>query len=150
MKYKARQFLRSSYNKYDEYGKTQIIKHLIQKGHSIIKEKEDFKHDLITTRNGLKYFFEVEVKINYPFTCAKDFQFKTVSFLGRKKRLHKINPFWYIILCYETGCFLYCHSSKIFIIEFEETLILKDKNRKGLDKMYRVPINKCYFFEHNF
>ena len=150
MQYTARQFSRSSYNKYDEFAKNKISKYLLEKGHFIIKEEEDFKHDLITTRNGLKYFFEFEVKINYPFTCIQDFQFKTVSFLGRKKRLHEIKPFWYIILCYETGCFLYCHSSKIFKIEYEETLILKDEKRKGKDKMYRVPIKKCHFFKPNF
>ena len=145
MKYKARTFNQESYNENDEYAKKKITKFLIQRGHKVIQDKEDYNHDLITKRNEIKFYFEFEVKRNYPFTNRKDYKFNSVSFLGRKIRLHDIKPYYYMILCYETDCIVFCHSSKIFKDEYKETLNLNTFDRKGNDQMYRVPIDECNF-----
>jgi hypothetical protein len=92
------------------------------------------------------FYFEFEVKRNYPFTSKEDYKFSSVSFLGRKIRLHGIQPYYYMILCYETDCVVFCHSSSIFKVDYKEKLILKKYDRNGADEMYRVPINECEFF----
>lgn len=146
MEYTARKFSKKSYDKNDEYAKNKISKYLIERGHEIIQDKENYNHDLITKKNGVVFYFEFEVKRNYPFTKKEDYKFDSVSFLGRKVRLHNIEPYYYIILCYETDVAVVCHSSEIFKNEYKEALKLNKYNRKGNDEMYRVPIDKCTFF----
>lgn len=146
MEYTARKFSKKSYNENDEYAKNKISKYLIERGHEIIQDKENYNHDLITKKNGVVFYFEFEVKRNYPFTKKEDYKFDSVSFLGRKVRLHNIEPYYYIILCYETNSAVFCYSSEIFKNEYKETLKLNKYNRKGNDEMYRVPIDKCTFF----
>ena len=146
MEYTARKFSKKSYDENDEYAKNKISKYLIKRGHKIIQDKEDYNHDLITKKNGVVFYFEFEVKRNYPFTKKEDYKFDSVSFLGRKVRLHNIEPYYYIILCYETDSAVFCYSSEIFKNEYKETLKLKKYNRNGNDEMYRVPIDKCTFF----
>ncbi len=147
MKYTARKFSQKSYNENDEYAKNKISKYLIERGHKIIQDKENYNHDLITKKNGVMFYFEFEVKRNYSFTKKEDYRFDSVSFLGRKVRLHNIKPYYYMILCYETDSVVFCHSSEIFKNEYKETLKLNKYNRKGNDEMYRVPIDKCNFFK---
>lgn len=146
MKYTARKFNQTSYNENDKYAKNKIKKYLINRGHKILKEVEDYDHDLVTERDGKKFYFEFEVKRNYPFTGKDDYKFNSVSFLGRKLRLHLINPFYYCILCYETDFVVFCHSNDIFKEEYKQNLILKRHTRQGNDEMYRVPLKKCNFF----
>lgn len=146
MEYKARKFNKNTYNEYDSFAKEKIIVFLTKKGHKIINKEEDYNHDLVTCKDGVNYYFELEVKIGYPFTSKNDYKFNTVSFLGRKKRLHDLNPFYYLIICKETNCVLSCYSNDIFKDEFLEKLNVNTKNRKGNDEMYRVPIDKCTFF----
>ena len=144
--YKAREFNKRSYDENDEYAKNKISKYLISRGHEIIEYKENYNHDLVTKKNDKLFYFEFEVKRNYPFTKKENYPFSTVSFLGRKKRLHHIKPYFYLILCYETNCVVFCDSENIFKDKYKESLNLKTYNRKGKDVMYRVPINKCFFF----
>jgi hypothetical protein len=146
MEYSARKFNKTTYDEYDNYAKEKIINFLIKRGHDIINKEENFEHDLLTKKNNIYYYFELEVKIGYPFTSKKDYKFSTVSFLGRKKRLHLINPFYYLIFCKETNCILFCESANIFKDEYLEKLNVNTNNRKGTDEMYRVPINLCKFF----
>lgn len=144
--FSAREFNKGTYNEYDYFAKEKIVKFLIKKGHTIINKEEDYKHDLVTCKNGINHYFELEVKIGYPFTFKNDYKFNTVSFLSRKKRLHNIFPFHYLIICKETNCVLSCESNDIFKDEFLEKLTVNTTNRKGNDEMYRVPIEKCIFF----
>ncbi len=146
MEYKARKFNENTYKKYDNFAKEKIIAYLKKRGHIILNKEENYNHDLITYKNNVKYYFELEVKIGYPFTSKDDYKFKTVSFLGRKKRLHELFPFYYFIICNETNCVLFCKSEDIFKDEFIEKLNVNSKDRKGNDEMYRVPIDKCSFF----
>ena len=146
MPYTAREFSQKSYDENDEYAKKKITKFLINRGHLVIQDKENYNHDLITKKNGKIFFFEFEVKRNYPFFSKKDYKFDSVSFLGRKRRLHNIMPYYYMILCYETDCVMFCHSSNIFNDKYKQELHLNKHDRKGNDEMYRVPINECDCF----
>ena len=146
-KYSARTFSRNSYNENDEYAKKKISEFLIGRGHKVLQDEENYSHDLITEKDESIFYFEFEVKRDYPFTGREDYKFNSVSFLGRKIRLHNIQPYYYLILCYETDSVVYCHSSDIFKDEYRETLTLNKYNRKGNDEMYRVPIDKCDFFD---
>lgn len=146
MKYSARKFNKNSYAENDNFAKNLFIEYIKKMGHNIINTNENFEHDIITEKNGLKYFFETEVKIGYPFELKESFKFNTVSFLGRKKRLHDINPFFYVIICKETKYALCSHSNIIFKDEYFENVYVNSKDRKGNDGMYRVPLDKCKFF----
>jgi hypothetical protein len=143
--YKPRNFVQDDYDKYDSVAKDLLIGDLLSRGYTIDSSEEDFFHDVIADKDGVKFYFEVEVKIGYPFTSARSFRFPTVSFTGRKIRLHKKKPFYYVIFCLETKSYLYCHSSKIYDDKYAENVDISKENRKGMDKMYRVPKSFCRF-----
>lgn len=146
MEYGARKFSKESYNNNDNFAKELFIKFIIQKGHTIINSEENYEHDIITEKDGKTYYFEVEVKHNYPFTDKKSFKFSTVSFLGRKLRLHKIQPFKYVIICAETLYAVACESKLIYKDDYIEELDINKYERKGKDAFYRVPKDDCVFF----
>ena len=87
-KFGARKFNQDSYDTNDAYGKAIVTAWL--KEQSWVKEiidEEDFGIDLeVVDLKGRSHFFEAEVKGNYPWSNRESFPFKTVSFLGRKKR----------------------------------------------------------------
>lgn len=149
MKFSARKFNKDSYDKNDTYAKKLFSRFLIRKGHSIYRVEENFQHDLITNKDNYIYFFELEVKTNYPFTTSETFKFDTVSFLGRKKRLHDIKPYYYVIICRETEHALMCYSTDIFKDEYIESINIHTNHRSGADQMYRVPKAMCRFFNLN-
>jgi hypothetical protein len=69
--------------------------------------------------------------------------------LGRKERLHNIKPFYYIIICYETGWAVCCHSDKIYKEDYIEEFEINKYEREGLDCFYRVPKDECLFINLN-
>lgn len=147
MKYAARKFVAQSYVDSDQYAKDMLCNFLIKRGHWIGKSKEDYYWDVESYKDNKIFLFEVEVKRNYPFTTRESFPFQTVSFLGRKHRLHKIQPFYYIIICKETGWAVTCFSSEIYKDEYIEELNIKTISRLGDDLMFRVPKSNCKFFK---
>jgi hypothetical protein len=147
--YGARKFNQGSYNHSDKYAKDLFINYITKKGHTIINKKENYDHDVITKKDNIIYYFELETKSKYPFTTIETFKFNSVSFLGRKKRLHLKNKFHYIIICRETEWAITCNSEDIFKTEYIENLNINTPNRKGKDQMYRVPKDKCKFFNIN-
>lgn len=149
MKYNARKFNQKSYNQYDSKAKQLITKWLINKNYQIIQEKETYQHDIIAELNNKKTFFEVEIKIGYPFTNKESFKFNTVSFLGRKEKLHLLHPFIYIIICEETNWALAANSNIIYQNKYKENISVNTKNRKGNDQMFRIPKELCSFFKIN-
>lgn len=147
--YGARKFNQGLYNHSDKYAKDLFINYITKKGHTIINKKENYDHDVITKKDNIIYYFELETKSKYPFTTIETFKFNSVSFLGRKKRLHLKNKFHYIIICRETEWAITCNSEDIFKTEYIENLNINTPNRKGKDQMYRVPKDKCKFFNIN-
>lgn len=150
MEYEARKFNQTSYDNNDGFAKDKFIKFISNRGHKILGSEENFDHDIVTELRGVKYYFELEVKRNYPFTSKETYKFDTVSFLGRKKRLHDKNRFYYIIICIETEWAVCCDSDKIFLDDYIEDLRIETQDRKGMDQMYRVPREKCLFFNINY
>jgi hypothetical protein len=144
--YNARNFNKESYELNDKLAKSLFLDFIKNRGHEIIKTEEDYNFDIETIKNDKKYFFELEIKRNYPFTSKDDYIFNTVSFLGRKKRLHDINPFYYIIICKETQYALFAYSEDIFKSEYYQEINIKTEHRNGLDGMYRIPKEYCTFF----
>tara|TARA_R110000822_G_scaffold172760_2_gene312378 strand:+ start:686 stop:1141 length:456 start_codon:yes stop_codon:yes gene_type:complete len=147
--YDARKFNQGSYDHSDKYAKDLFISYIKNSGHDLFSVVENYDHDIITMKDGVKFFFELETKSKYPFTTMDTFPFDSVSFLGRKKRLHLKNKFHYIIICRETEWAVTCESQNIFKEEYSESLNINTPNRKGKDQMYRVPKEKCIFFNIN-
>ncbi len=120
---------------------------LSNRGWKIVDKGEDYMADIDATRKGESAHFEVETK-NIHFTCAEDFGFPSVSFLGRKKRLQdKLGGFYYIILSWKSDYAVMCHSDDIYKDEYIENIHINTRDRLGMDKFYRVPKNKCTFFK---
>jgi hypothetical protein len=146
MQFEARKFNQDAYDSHDGRAKVLFSDFLERHGHTIIKSHEDYDHDIVTDKDGETFYFELEVKLRYPFTNSKSFRFGTVSFLGRKKRLHMDKPFFYVIICDETNWALVCKSEEIFKDNYLENVMVSSVGRSGADQMYRVPKNKCTFF----
>lgn len=143
--YQPRKFVQEDYDKFDSSAKSIMIDHLLLKGYEIVRSDEDYHHDIVASKDGSKFYFELEVKVGRPFTSVDDFPFDTVSFTGRKIRLHRIKPFFYVIFSLETNSYLYCHSSVIYDEKYAVNVNIDSKNRKGLDIMYRIPKHFCKF-----
>lgn len=145
--YGARVFSKESYEENDKYAKDIFIKYIISKGHEVLKHDESYDHDVITSKDGKIFHYEVEVKRGYPFTNRAKYQFDTVHFLGRKNRLHIKTPYTYVIICRETDWAVCCESKDIFKDEYEKKVFIDTGYRYGDDLMYDVPKEKCKFFK---
>lgn len=146
MKYKARKFSQNSYDESDEFAKKIFTDFITKRNHKIIDSEENFKHDFITLKDNKNFYFELEIKSGYPFTSKDDFIFSSVSFLGRKRRLHDSMPFYYIIICKETKYAVFAYSDDIYKDEYFEKLEINTNNRSGYDSFYRMPKDLCKFF----
>jgi hypothetical protein len=149
MEFGARKFNQNSYDTNDDYAKQKFISFIRKRGHDVVKDKENYDHDIITEKDGVRYYFELEVKRNYPFKTRDTYIFDTVSFLGRKKRLHDNHPFYYIIICIETEWAVCCDSNRIFKDNYIENIEINTQDRNGNDQMFRVPREECLFFNIN-
>lgn len=146
VKYDARRFSQESYDRNDKLAKDIFIKWAKSTGHDIVSSVEDYNHDVITIKDGKNYAFELEMKNTY-WTCREDFPFSTVSFLGRKKRLHKKQPFIYIIISAKSDYAVMCSSNVVYDEKNSELVGINTKERSGLDELYRVPKKDCTFFK---
>lgn len=140
-------FVQECYDRSDKLGREILEKYLINNGWEIVSNEENFLHDIIAKKDGKIEYFEVELKNKYVFTNRQSFKFPTVSFLGRKKKLHQKNPFYYIIICSDTNWALSIHSSDLFKEKYRQKLYINTENRKGEDIFYRVPKDQCKFFK---
>ena len=144
--FKARKFNEQSYVSNDRPAKKLLLDFLKRNGHEVKRASENFEYDLITAKDGHLFFWEVEMKIGYKFTSTDDYQFDTVSFLGRKMRLHNIKPFFYVIICKESKHAVMAHSNDIFLNTHRESIVVNAADRTGNDEVYHVPKTKCKFF----
>ena len=142
---KVSEFNEDDYSKYDKAAKERLCSFLQARGHKIVDKEENYSIDITSELNGKTHYFEVEFKVKYPFTCQNDFKFESVSFLGRKSKYPF--SFYYVILCFETSGAVYCKSEHIFKDEYCEKTEANRNSTKGLDIFYRVPKEKCKFFQ---
>lgn len=143
----ARRFNQELYNHTDELAKEMFKAHLKDTGHSIVSEIEDYNHDLVTMKDGVTHYFELELNLSNQFKGKSNFKYNKVSFLGRKKRLHKLNSYHYIIMCPNTGWAVGCDSDVIFNEDYYVEGYANTTHKNGLDGFYRVPKELCYFFK---
>ena len=145
----ARRFSQSSYDENDSWAKEHFLKYITEeRGHTVLNSEENMSHDVVTEKDGETFYFELEVKgKRYKFTGEHDFPFPTVSFLGRKKRLHEIQPFHYIIVSKTTGYAVHALSEDIYKDEYREEKYINVDDREGDDVLYRVPKRHCVFFK---
>ena len=78
-------FSRDLYAKYDEAAKQALITHLIGEGHELVDSTESYDADVVTQKDGVKYYSEAEVKTawvgDWPTSWAE------IRILERKKKL---------------------------------------------------------------
>jgi hypothetical protein len=125
MELEARKFVPESYENNDSKAKDIFLSFIDGKGHTIVNDEEDYMQ----------------------FTTMESFKYDTVSFLGRKERLHKAHPFYYIIISPDTGYALTQHSDLIYKPEYKKHIRCNTSNRTGNDIVYWVPKEKCKFFK---
>lgn len=141
-------FNQDSFNNNDALGKELLKAFLVSKSHNISENCDIYGIDFFSERNGIKYYWEVEMKSKRPWTCMEDFQFPSVSFLQRKEKW-KGTPFWYVIICKETNAAIFCKSNIIFNEKYKEKIRIFTQDRKGMDNFYRVPKELCIFVPPN-
>ena len=137
-------FNQKSFDQNDEKGKGLLKAYLISKGHNIVENCDKYGIDFFSEKDGIEYFWEVEMKSKRPWTCKEDFPFPSVSFLSRKAKW-KENKFWYVIICKETHDAIFCQSTLIFDEKYKQKLYINTQERKGLDNFFRVPKDLCIF-----
>lgn len=137
-------FNEKSFEMNDAMGKEMLMAFLRSKGHSISENSDKYSVDLVSEKDGIQYYWEVEMKSQRPWTSIEDFPFPSVSFLGRKEKW-KDKHFWYVIICTETKAAIFCKSDIIFNEKYKQKLYIKTNDRKGFDNFYRVPKNLCIF-----
>ena len=139
------EFVKSQYDKYDKLGRLLLVDFLVHRGWNVdVKDKEDYKVDILASKDDKVAQFEVEMK-RTEFTSAEDFPFSTVSFLGRKKKFHKEHCFYYFIISSITYSAIILRSDKIYNDNYLEVLDIDTKERSGIDYFYRVPKELCTF-----
>ena len=57
-----RPFSKALYEAYDEPARNALVTYLESKGHTIVSNKENFNVDVVSQKNGITYYNEVEVK----------------------------------------------------------------------------------------
>jgi len=132
----------------NDYGIKKFEQHLKNNGFTIIKgseNAEDYEIDIIAAFNKKAYLFEIEVDNTTTFTSAEDFPYKNVSFLARKKKMTKKNPFYYIRICRKTDHFYFAKSDKIFQQQFEMNDMVRKNRVEGVDNFYRLDKNNVTF-----
>ncbi len=75
----------------DDNAKHQIIEWLMDQGFLAWVNPDDYGIDVLATRGGTEYAFEVEVKHNWDTDV---FPFSTVHFSARKKKFIAVNHFF--------------------------------------------------------
>jgi len=78
-------FSRNLYAKYDEVAKQKLISHLISEGHELVDSTESYDADVVTKKEGVKYYSEAEVKTAW--TGDWPTNWSDIRILERKKKL---------------------------------------------------------------
>ena len=147
MRTKAGDFRKDDYKHYNEYAINLIAKYLSKRGFTVLNKEEDYGVDILAYKNGEEYRIEAEVKRSYyrHFDFNDNYPYKTVSFLGRKKRLANKGKFWYFVVCEHTEYCVICDSDTIYNEEYKLMVDVDNDKRFGTDEFYRVPRELCAF-----
>ena len=142
----TRTFCEKQYSEHDVLGKRKFQSFCEKQGFEYNIPNENKGIDATMIINGIEYKCEIEVKKSR-WKSKKDFPFHTVSFLGRKKRLHDKGPFYYFIFSYYENAALCCNSINIYKDEYITNKFADRKNGNAdIDEYYHVPKSRVYFF----
>lgn len=144
----ADKFLKSDYDKFDQYGKDIAIKYLNKLRFNVQGREEDYRIDIVATKYGVDYRIEIGVLDTKEFTDKESFPYPKVNFFARKKKQIKDGHFFYVIICKKTGWCVYCNSQEIYKEKY--TTKFDDKRRGGYSDVYAVPKELCKFRNLNY
>lgn len=145
MRTPPKKFRRDSYNESNQLGINMIADFLSRRGFYVPDKPEDYKVDMFAFKNGEQFNIEAEVRSGLNFTHKETFPFRTVSFLARKNKYQDDKPFWYFLVCRETGWCVFANSQDIFQDQYKVVKNINTARRAGADTMYHVPLDKCQF-----
>ena len=141
----ARTFNQASYDENDAKAKAIFSSHIKSKGHTVTTDEESFGIDMITSKDGKEFKFELEIS-SVDFN-EEDYKYDNVHFLGRKKKmLDRQGDYWYVIISSNNQYAFMAKASKIFK---KENYIVKyaGNGRDGMDEFYQLPKNEVKFFK---
>jgi hypothetical protein len=145
----TRQFTEKDY-KVSEFTVEKIKLTLKKWGYTIREKEEDYKVDIIATKNGLQYRFEIEERRrDGQFSSRGSFTYPQVNFLARKIRYAYGGDYVYLILSQSSPCMIMRHSQDIFIQEQSRMVMCNSDAHSGPDAVYVVPTKECYFFNED-
>ena len=78
-------FSHNLYGKYDGVAKKALIKYLLSEGHDLVDSTESYDADVVTQKDGIKYYSEAEVKTAWKGDWPTDW--KEIRIPERKKKL---------------------------------------------------------------
>lgn len=136
-------FRKSDYDKYDQHGKDIATEYLRARGFEIVDREEDFRIDIVATKNGKEYRIEIGVLDTIEFTNEESFIHPKVQFFARKKKQIADGHFTYMIICKKTGWCLCCNSKEIYKDKYFTRYY--DRRRGGYSEVYAVPKELCRF-----
>ncbi len=84
MKYTARKFQQNQYDKCDSISRKVFVEFIENRGHTIVSKEEDYNHDIVTEKDGVHHYFELETKkdnvfLGNPSLTTSLFNSKTYS-----------------------------------------------------------------------
>ena len=85
MKVYTRPFQKEVYDKVDGPSKEALIKYLESEGHTVVSKKEDYYADVVTEKDGVTFFHEVERKAQWKEEWPT--YWEEIRIPGRKRRL---------------------------------------------------------------
>jgi hypothetical protein len=122
----------------DDNAKYQILDWLNNHGYQAKINPDKYGIDIIANKNGIKYFFEVEVK--HPWK-GEEFPFpEGVDFVPRKKKLAKANSY-FVMLNHERDNALVINGTAVL----ESPIVVKDSIYTSGERFIRIPLEKCVF-----
>jgi len=141
-----RHFSKEDY-KVSEFTVAKVKLILTKWGYAIVEKDEDYKVDIIASKNGFTHRFEIEERVrDGQFGSQSSFMYPNVNFLARKIRYAYGGDFIYLILSQSTPCMIMRHSEDIFKEELQKIVMCNSNSHSGPDSVYVVPTKECYFF----
>jgi len=78
-------FSQDLYVKYNEAAKQALINHLVSEGHELVDTTESYNADVVTQKDGIKYYSEAEIKTAWKGDWPTDWA--EIRIPERKKKL---------------------------------------------------------------
>lgn len=125
----------------DDNAKLQVIDWLKRNGYDAWVNPDDYDIDVLADKNGVRHFFEVEVKHNWN---GIEFPFDTVHFSARKRKYVKPNAYFTM---------LNHQRNRILVVDYETLsralVVKKDTVYTSDERFIEVQVKNCAIFKIN-